>query len=764
MKLGFPLLLVCIMSVISGCSNTRFLTDGQLLYTGRKEVKIINSYNIPRTSSVENYVKSMTSHRVNNSLFGRRMLPPVGLWVYNYMSVNERKKFGRWFYKTFSSRPILISDVNPELRSAKIENDLFDRGYFHTNAWAVVDTSKRNTRKAKVSYYVNLKPPAYYGKVSVDTISHPVDSLISRDDFMKKIKKGDQFNLEKLKTSRVDLSRRIQENGYYYFIPEFIDLKADTTVGKNRLDLVISRNKSLPESVLFVYKINTILIRNSQGKDTVSVARDTTVFDGIKIISAGNILKPYILGNSVFFRKGDIYSYKAFQNTTTRLNNVGVFKYVNISYLKNLTDSLSHLLDVKIDLIMADNINLDFESDLATKSSGYFGPLLSVSISHGNAFKGAERLKLGLTGGFEWQWGTKSNNQLGNFSYQFGITSGLSFPRIILPFSTGKGSSMLLQRTNINLDLSILNRTAYYKMFSTRTSLNYQWSKNKNIQHSFSPVYINSVNLLATTPEFDSVVNENIYIKKSFEEQFIIGSKYEFTYNNTLVVKPNNFFFQGGIYTSGNLIDLFAQRNKEPSERPYTFANNIYSQYLKFTTDFRYYRNGFNKSLVFRLFTGMGIPYGNSTALPYVEQFFSGGAYSLRGFTARYLGPGSYHSVDNSGYIDQSGDIKLESNLEFRFDMSKLLKGALFVETGNIWLVNEDENRPGSKFDINTFYDQLAVDTGFGLRFDFTFFVLRADIGFPLRTPYKTDGSNWVNNAGKILGNGLFNLAIGYPF
>ena len=689
---------------------------------------------------------------------------PIGLWVHNYMKPKEGKKFGRWIYKTFSSNPILISDVNPELRSAKIGNDLFDKGYFHTTAWAVIDTSKRNPKKGRVSYSVDLAPPNYFGKIALDTLSNHIDSLISKDDFMKQIKEGDQFNLEKLKTSRVELSRRIQENGYYYFIPEFIDLKADTTVGANRLDLTVGRVKDLPASVLSRYSINSININNSQGRDTSFSERYTSFYDGITINSTGDILKPGILANSIYFRPGDIYSYNAWQNSTTRLNNLGVFKSVNISYIKNQSDSLAHLLDVKMDLVMADNINLAFEADLATKSSGYFGPLLSVTLAHGNTFNGAERLKLGLTGGFEWQWGNKSANQLGNYSYQFGITSGLTFPRIIVPFKQDNNSSKLFQRTNINFDLSILNRTAYYKMFSAKTNLNYQWSSNKNIQHSFSPLYVNSVNVLETTPEFDSVVNENIYIRKSFEEQFIIGPRYDFTYNNTLIVRPNNFFFSAGINTSGNVIDLIAGINKDPSERPYYFLNNIYSQYLKFTTDFRYYRNGFNKSLVFRIYAGIGVPYGNSSALPYVEQFFSGGAYSIRGFVARYLGPGSYHSDDNSGYIDQSGDIKLESNLEFRFDMSKLLKGALFLETGNIWLTNEDENRPGSKFDKNTFYKELAVGTGFGLRFDFTFFVMRADIGLPLRTPYQTDGKNWLTSTNQVLSGALFNLAIGYPF
>jgi outer membrane protein assembly factor BamA len=755
---------VIIMMVIYGCSNTRFLAKDQILYTGRQDINIINSHAISKTSTVKNYVKSVTDHKVNNSLFGKRILPPVGLWVHNYMKPKEGKKFGRWFYKTFSSPPILVSDVNPELRSAKIGNDLFDRGYFNTRAWAVIDTSKRNPKKGKVSYYVDLAPPNYYGKVTLDTLSNQIDSLISKDDFMKEIKEGDQFNLEKLNSARAGLSRRIQEDGYYYFIPEFIDLKADTTVGGNRLDLTVGRVKSIPVSVLSKYKINTISIKNSQGKDTSFSERYNTLFDGINITSTGDILKPAILANSIYFRKGDIYSYSAYQNTTTRLNNLGVFKSVNISYNKNMSDSMAHLLDVKMDLIMADNINLAFEADLATKSSGYFGPLLSVSIAHGNAFKGAERLKLGVTGGFEWQWGTKSSTQLGSYSYQFGITSGLTFPRIILPFKVGNNSSTLFQRTNINFDLSILNRTAYYKMFSAKTNLNYQWSSNKNIQHSFSPLYVNSVNVLETTPEFDSVVSENIYIRKSFEEQFIIGPRYDFTYNNTLIVKPNNFFFSAGINTSGNVIDLIAGINKDPSERPYYFFNNVYSQYVKFTTDFRYYRNWFNKSLVFRIYAGLGVPYGNSTALPYVEQFFSGGAYSIRAFTARYVGPGSFHTTENSGYIDQSGDIKLESNLEFRFDMSKLLKGALFIETGNIWLVNEDENRPGAKFDKNTFYDQLAVGTGFGLRFDFTFFVMRADIGLPLRTPYKTDGNNWLTKTNQVFSGALFNLAIGYPF
>jgi len=764
MKVVFYIVLAVCFIAAESCSNTRFLAKDEKLYTGRKKIEILNPEGVEKIASVKNQVTTITSHKVNNALFGRRILPPFGLWVHNYWSDNKSHKVRYWLYKTLSSSPVLLSDINPELRAKKIENDLFDLGYFHTKAWSEIDTSNQKPNKAKVSYFVDLSPSYHYNEIIFDTLRDKLDTLISRDNIKRQIKPGDQFNLSKLKSSRDDLSRRMQDSGYFYIIPEFIELKADTTGMVNRVDLIIGKRKDLPQDAISVYTINNIIILNSQGRDSEIVKPDTTWYDAIAIVSPDTILKHEVFINSIYFRKGEKYSYHTYEQTLNRLNNLGVFKSVNISYAQNRMDSLSNSLDVIIKTVMSDNIRLDLETNVTSKSSGYLGPLVSIGVSHGNAFKGAERLKLGLTGGFDWQWGTKSEDQLGTYSYEFGISSGLTLPKIVLPFRGNKQSTMILQRTSINGDLSILNRTAYYKMFSSKLNLDYQWSRNKNIQHSFFPIYLNSVNLLETTLEFDSVVYDNIYIRKSFEEQFILGAKYEFTFNNTLNVRANNFLFQGLISSSGNMLDLFASAGKDPSERPYSFLGNIYSQYLKLTTDFRYFRNGYNKSLVFRLYAGLGIPYSNSTALPYVEQFFSGGAYSIRGFTARYVGPGSFYTEDQSGYIDQSGDIKLESNLEFRFGMSKIVKGALFIDAGNIWLVNEDPSRPGAKFDVQDFYKQLAVGSGFGLRFDFGFFVMRTDVGFPIRTPYIKDNENWQFGTNNILSNGLFYLAIGYPF
>lgn len=759
---GF-ILMVAVCLVLAGCSNTRFLAEDEILYTGREKVEFVNKNDVKYPSSVKKYVESITYHKVNNALFGRRMLPPVGLWVNNYFTINEEKKFKTWLLKTLSSEPVTISNLNPDLRAQKIENDMFDIGYFNTRAWSSLNINRRNSKKARVSYFVELSQPSYYNDISFDTLSELIDTLISLDYFTKRVKPGDQFNVSKLQSTREGLSRQIQDSGFYYFIPEYIDIKADTSAEKNRVNLLVGRSKELPIKVVSVYTINDIKINISQGNDTAISIPLTTIFDDITLISKGDLIKPDIIFQSIYFRKGDIYSYSAYQKTNNRLNTLGVFSYVKITYNIPVSDTLSNILDVTIDLVMSDNISVEMEANLVTKSTGFSGPALSVGVSHSNSFKGAEKLHIALEGGFEWQWGTKSESQLGTYSYEIGIISGLTLPKIIIPGKLVNPQSLILQQTAVNLDLKLLNRTAYYRMFSTMTELNYRFGKKRGIRHSISPLYLNSVSLIETTAEFDSILDENIYLRRSFEEQFIFGAKYDFLYDNTFTRRPNNFLFQAGISTSGNLIDLFASIGKDESERPYQLINTIYSQYIKLTTDFRYYRNGYNKSLVFRFYSGLGIPYGNSAALPYVEQFFSGGAYSIRGFTSRSLGPGSYHEA-NSSYIDQSGDLRLEANLELRFDMSKTLKGALFLETGNIWLVNEDVQRPGSGFRLSTFYDQLAVGTGFGLRVDFNFFVLRADIGFPLRTPYETDGTQWLFGTGEIFGSGLFHFAIGYPF
>lgn len=750
-----------VILMLSACSNTRFLTDNQLLYTGRESVEVIPEEEGMKTSEVKATVNSLTDHKVNNGILGKRLLPPFGLWIHNYWKRDRPEQERGWIYKTLSADPVLVEDVNPDLRAQVIENELFDLGYFESEVWASVDTSRKNPKKATIRYYVKVAPPYSIQNIRYDSVSGTLDSLINSSFEQARISPGDQYNLDNLKSMRNQFSRDLQNRGYYYFIPDFIELKADTTRQQDRVDLIISRSKELPPEVLIPYTIDKIVIMISRTGLGDSLRADTLQYENLTIVTDGDYLKPEVLQRGIYFEPGKLYTRQSYEETLSYLNNLGVFNYVRIAF--NQPDTSLTQLDVRIDLLMAENIHLDFEGDLVTKSTGYAGPALMVGINHGNIFKGAEKIHVGLDGGFQWQWGRKTETQLGTFSYEAGINSGLTLPRLLIPKIWKNSTPMYLRQTSVNLDLKLLNRTAYYQMFSIMSSLNYRWGKSQKIQHSVSPAYLNQINLLRTTPEFDSVVNENIYIRKSFEEQFILGARYAFIYDDSYSVRPHNFYLQAAVNTSGNLVDAFYRIGSEPAERPFGLLNSVYSQYVKFTTDARYYRNWRKQSVVMRLYAGIGLPYLNSTVLPYVEQFFSGGAYSIRGFTARYVGPGSFYE-ERRGYIDQSGDMKLEANLEYRFSLSGVLKGALFLETGNIWLINEDENRPGSGFEARTFYQELAVGTGAGLRFDFSFFVLRTDFGFPLRNPYPTEGRNWLFGTGSILSDMHFYLAIGYPF
>lgn len=751
-----------LISFLTGCSNTRFLADEELLYTGRDKVEILAPEKVDNTNRIKAKVKSLTDYKVNNAILGQRILPPVGLWVHNYWNKNDSSKFANWLYNTLSSSPVLVSEVNPELRTQKIESELFDMGYFNNRAWSEVEKNGKNPKKARVSYYVDVDPPYFYNQILFNPPQEKIDSFINQYQFGSDIQAGKQYKLESLKEAREELFKEIQNEGYFYFSPDHITFTADTSVAENKLDLVLGRRMDLPPSVLSTYTIDQILVQISKPDGSEDSTLHSYNYGDIKIVSSGSYLKPEALSRAIYLKKGEKYSYSAYQNTIARLNNIGVFSYVRVTVQQSRLDSLLNQVDVTIDLSMAKNINLDIQADLVTKSTGYAGPHLLVGVSNSNTFKGAEKVSVGLTGGMEWQWGDKSGNELGTFSYDVGLSSGITLPQRLIPESWKSKRTLLVQQTSLNIDFNLLNRIAYYRMFSSRMHANYTWGATKKIQYSFSPLYINSVTLLQTTPEFDSVVIDNIYIRKSFEEQFIFGTRYGITIDNTDQTKTRNLFFQTGLNLSGNLFDLIAGAGKQ-AERPYTVFNTVYSQFAKVTSEFKYYFHGPNRTIVTRLFAGIGIPYGNSTVIPYVEQYFSGGAYSIRGFTARYVGPGSYRE-DTDGYIDQSGDMKLEANLEYRFGLSKILKGALFIETGNIWLINEDENRPGSKFSFSTFYDQLAVGGGFGLRFDFSFFVLRADLGFPLRTAYSTEGKNWQIGGTKAFKGTQFYLAIGYPF
>jgi outer membrane protein assembly factor BamA len=762
-KYIFFLLLLFGSLFISGCSNTKFLTGDQILYEGREEVVILNKEQIDGVKIVSDVSNSLTSYKPNNSLFGKnRSLPPIGLWSYNYLKPKGKGKISNWLYRTLSGEPVLISQVNPELRCRNVETRLFNSGFFNSKVWSVVDTNKRNPRKAKISYYVKANNPFRINNISFKTPVDPVDSAIVSGNDKLDLKPGDIFNLETVKAGTQKKASSLVDQGYYFFKPTCIQIVADSTESPFRLDLLIGKRGDIPDFVYHKYSINQIRVNMtgvSENYASISVSQDSILHDGIYLNGLQNYLKPGVITRSIQFRTGDLYSSSKHQSTIQRLNNNGVFRYVKMQFIVH--DTLNRRMDLQIDLAPLKDVSLDLEGNVETKSSGFAGPGVGVTLAHGNMSRGANKLQLKLQGNVEWQFGKTDSSFLGNTSYSAGVNTSFVFPRFVLPFSFPGESKMLMSKTVINLGYEFTNKIQYYRMSAINLGWGYQWKKSQKVSHMFYPFNLNLVDLLETTPEFDDIIATNPYVKKSFEEQFIAGTKYDLIYDN-INRKPNGFYGQFSFSTAGNLIELLKMNTNE--ERPYTIFGSIYSQFVKASADLRLFTNSVKQGLVFRLYIGTGISYGNSTVMPYVEQFYSGGANSIRAFTARSLGPGNYQPEVINGLIDQTGDIKLEGNIEYRFPFSKMLKGALFIDAGNVWLLNEDVSRPGANFKFGTFIDQLAVGTGFGLRFDFNFFVMRTDLGLPLRTPYATENGNWLTTTNEVFSKSIFNLAIGYPF
>ena len=751
----------------AGCSNTKFLAADQLLYTGSDAVFISDSAKF-KDSRVKQITGSVTAFKPNNSIGGKRVLPPFGLWFYNYLKPKVNKTPGL-LYRTFAKEPVLVSMVNPEARSRKLESELFGSGYFHSAVWSAIDTSKQNPQKARITYYVKPGQPFRYNEISFTPPRDAVDSIISSFEPDLSLSPDDIFDLETVKAETRKITDRLQESGYFYFNQAHVKYTADTLKTPYTIDLRISKSEELPQTALMKYYIDDIEVRVAgyTEADSLQERTDTIHYDGLSIISPGMLFRPGVFSRAVYFREGDSYSTTRHLQTMAHLSSYGIFKFINVRYIPD-PDSLVNKLDMLIELAPMKDISLDLEANVVTKSTGFSGPGFVATLAQGNLAGGANRLQLKLDGGVEWQWSNKTTSTLGTVSYNVGISTSITFPRLIAPSFFIHPERFNLPQTSVTVGFAILNKIQYYRMASVNMGFGYQWKQPDKITHKYFPVFINSINLLETTPEFDTLMADNPFIRKSFEEQFILGMKYDFTYDNSLTKQPHGFYFSAGVGSSGNLLDLIMRPIKEESERPYSVLGNVYSQFIKLSTDGRYYRNIGNMSIVSRLYAGAGISYSNSVVMPYVEQFYSGGSNSIRAFVARSLGPGAVapsEDIDpDSLIIDQTGDIKLEGNLEFRFRMSKVIHGALFIDAGNVWMLNPDEARPDAQFQFNKFIDQLAVGTGFGLRFDFNFFILRTDVGFPIRRPYETDGSNWLRDKSEIWKNGVLNLAIGYPF
>ncbi len=754
--------------ILASCATTRKLGEDETLYVGVKEMKIETPDKVKLNSTQSSAASEPLSVKPNNPIYSPyyRSPFPLGLWVYNW-NIKKEKGLKWWLYRKLSKKPVLISDVQPELRLKMVENNMKDFGFYGAKLSYEVLPKKSNPKKAKISYRVELPQPFRYGNIELWRWSPAMDSIVRPSMAFSELKTGDRYDVNLMEQERQRISKRLRNKGYYFFQPDYIEFLVDTTSREKTADVRIALKQGVPATALKPYQLNHVEVVLS-GNDGDG-GRDSLTVDSVKIIYEPPMtLKPNVLMRAVRVRPGQLYSALRQSRTQAKFVQLGVFKFANMAITASDTTTQQGL-DMQISGEFALPIETEVEMDISSKSNNLLGPGLTLGVTNRNMFKRAETFSVKLTGSYEWQVGgnkqATGNSGLIN-SYELGLNVNLSVPRLLVP-KLMQSKRDRHEQTHFQIGVDLMNRHNYFRMISFWGSATYNFNSSLRNYHSIVPFKLNYTYLLKTSQAFDSVTMRNPTVAKSFSNQFIPSMSYTYTYDRAATYRnPNRLFWQTSVTQAGNIIagcqKLFGNDKKEGK----VFLNNRYSQFVKMTTELIGYKSmDRNNQLAVRVMGGIGYAYGNSKVMPYSEQFYIGGANSIRAFQVRSIGPGSYHPVATKySYLDQTGDIKLEGNLEYRFTIYENLKGACFLDVGNVWLLRSEEQRPGGEFSLKGLAKELAMGTGLGVRYDFSFIVVRADLGIPIHAPYDTGRSGYYNIEGKF-GKGLvLNIAIGYPF
>ena len=783
------LALLVLAVVITGCSGTRRLPDDAALFTGYK-VQVKNEGDSSnRQKELETELTATVKPEPNMAILGLR----PKLWIYNTFYTEKKKGIKHWIQNKLGEPPVLISQVDTTSLNTVMSTRLHNRGYF--NNYVVSKTTIKN-KKATIDWTATVSEPYRIRKVEYtleDTtaIQSDIEKELSRSILIP----GEPYDLQNMTAERVRIGDNLKNIGYYYFSPEMLIFSVDTTIGNRQADVLMRIKQTAPDFALQPYAIDDVYIMaNYSIGDSLSVS-DTLNYKGYYYIPNENYVRARHLLYGLFLEKDSLYSRVDHLLTINRLAGLPAYKFVNLNYERDTIST--NKLDAFIYLTPAFKKSLRLEASYVSKSNNFSGPGITASFQNRNAFKGSELLSLEITGNFESQIGGRgtgetqegetTNSNLS--SYELGAQASLTIPRIMSPFNLPNLRTEFVPKTRFALGFNFLNRVQYFQMNSFNASYAYNWRPKPTITYDITPINLQFVKLGKTTEIFDSLLVQNQFLRRSFEEQFIVGSIYQFTYSNQMLAQRTHHFFNNvTLDVSGNLVNglhtlLGAEKRTEEKSR--TLVGQPFSQYTKVENDFRYYFNiGKESQLATRLIAGLGYAYGNSRTMPYVKQFSIGGPNSIRAFRARSIGPGTYNvpeslvSVPDSlifSYFEQTGDIKLEANIEYRFPISGFFKGALFVDAGNIWLVRETINprtgksdKPGGTFEAKDFLGELAVGTGFGLRIDVDFFVIRFDFGIPVRVPYLPKGEQNLLSKFRPTFKGengmVLNIAIGYPF
>lgn len=815
------LFIALIPLLFSACNPSRKLKEGEFLLD--RNFIIDKDTKIDKTD-IENYIKQKPNRRIliffrfhlwlhnlanEDRIKRKRVLYNKKIEIKNTKRITKGKKakkndkqlLGEWLLE-IGEPPVIVDTLLSQKSVKQIKLFLNNKGFFINTVTDSINYKRR--KKANIVYKINASAPYTLNKIDYKISDDLLKYYVDADTTNTLLIKGNNYDVDVLQKERERITTNLNNNGYFLFSRDYIYYEIDTTVGNRRVNVTIGIKNyakkindftdSITETLHQRFYVNNIYIQPdfiSRKADTLH--KDTTFIDNYNILHTRKLrYKTRVLLNGVFIRKGELYQLKNVEDTYKRLSELKAFKSINIFFVQSVDEYLD--CHIQLSPILKQSFTVETEG---TNRSGNLGISGSFVFQNRNLFKGAEVLELRLKGGVEAQktYNDNSNVNLNDLTtpielfntVEFGPELNVYVPRFLVPFKI-KDTKRSNPKTIFTSAFNYQHRPDYTRKI-LNFSFGYMWKATPKTRHTFNPVVINFVKVgLVQGSEFEKYVNkvQNLFIRNSFSNHLTTSTRYSFTFNEQDIKRSANFsYFKINAESSGNILrgiyDLTNSINPntfaKDTQGRYSLFNIVYSQYLRIDADYRYYYSSseINK-IVFRVAAGIGKPLTNFQVLPFERSFFSGGANGIRAWQARTLGPGTYSSKVFS--FDQFGDGQLEGNIEYRLKLFKIINGALFVDAGNTWLRRPDPNRVGGEFKLNRFYKEIAIGTGFGIRADFSFFIIRFDIGLKVRDPQFLESKRWVIQRlfdaawkydywvanGKNYNFFAFNIGIGYPF
>ncbi len=752
-----PLFLFLFGSLYS-CSISKYIPEDERLYTGAS-LTIKSDSIIRYENRLKAELETVLLPEPNSKMLGINL----GLYFY-YKNQKENPGFiNRWLYKKLGEKPVYQSDVETFDVEKLLLNRLENRGFFYS---AASSNFEEKDKKASVTYTVKVPTPYRMKTYQLDSLPNPVYKEVEKLVDDSPLTKGMRFDLTSMKLERLRIDSELKKRGYYNFNEGFLIFEADTNRYYNKnFDLFLKLKNAVPQRSIVPYRISKVNIYpNYEISD--SIETPSTRYKHKNFIQKEEFFKPKYLEPFVKLEEGELYSPDDSRNTARRLSTIGAYKYVNILYKEVdslATDSLG-LLEANIYLSPLNKRAFRAEIQVVTKSNNFTGPALALTYSNRNVFGGGETYNTTIKIGYEAQLG--GGKSTGKSSLELGLKNELIFPRVLFPIKINDDFfKYSIPKTKTSISLDYLDRTQLYNLVSGTALFGYVWDANRYVTHQINPISISYTDLRKTTPEFEQILEDNPFLRRSFEQQFLVGLNYSFTYNEMVdPQKTHQKYLNVTLDVSGNTLNLLGK--EQEAGAPKTVLGLEYAQYAKADIDFHYHFNfAKEQTIATRLYAGYGMAYGNSDVIPFVKQYYAGGPYSVRAFRIRSLGPGRYNAdedITNTGgeSFDKTGNIRLEANVEYRFPIVSFLKGAVFADAGNIWNSKENPTFGGKDKFTKNFINELGMGAGVGLRVDIQSFVIRFDLAAPFHDPSLPKKQRFKFDVSKP----ILNFAIGYPF